>query len=104
MSICSCYFDDPEFFYEKIGEPKPFNLKRRKRCINCKKLINQGTECQELDIWRYNENGDEKHSASRWLCEKCSDLSMSLDELNACYSLGGDLTMEQQIRQSNDEN
>jgi hypothetical protein len=102
MSLCSCDTVEFEWTWWKHGEPKPFDLKRRQRCLNCKQLIDIGAECQEIARCGYDENGDEKDLASKYLCEECNDLSMAIEELNGCYTLGG-LSLKEQIREANDD-
>jgi hypothetical protein len=101
MSLCSCDTDDFEWTWWKQGEPKPFDLKRRKRCINCNQLIEIGAECQEIGREGYDDDGNDKGLSSAWLCEDCNDLTLAIEELNGCYTLGG-FTLKEQIREAND--
>ena len=41
--------------------------------------------------------------ASKYLCEKCNDLSQAIEELGGCYTLGG-ISLESQIEQHNKPN
>ena len=101
MTICSCNSDvDYEWMWFKHGEPKPFDLSRRQRCINCNQLINIGAECQEIARTGYDEDGEEKDLSSKYLCEECNDLSLAIEEINGCYSLGG-MTLKEQIWEAN---
>lgn len=103
MGLCSCDMDnDYEWYWEKLGEPKLFNLKRRKHCLNCKELIEINTECQEFGRIAHDEDGNEKHLSSSFLCENCSDLTLAIEELNGCYTLGGK-SLKEQISDANDD-
>lgn len=87
------YLDYDEWHHGPTGDyytimPK---LKRRKRCASCGKLIAAGATCTEFLISRaprsgieYSIYGDGENGvpkASRWLCESCSDIYFSLDDL-----------------------
>ena len=103
MSLCSCDMDnDFEWYWAKNGEPKPFILARRKRCINCSELISHGDECQEVCRQSCDEDGNEKDLSSVYLCEKCNDLTLAIEELNGCYTLGGESLKDQIIRANDD--
>ena len=103
MSLCECPIDDCEWFFKKAGEPKPFKFKRRKRCLNCNDLININSECQELEILYYGKDGNPRHLVSKWLCEECNDLTLAIEELGGCYTLGGSSLKEQIIEANENE-
>ena len=76
-----------------VGDYKPLNTKRRKRCCSCEKLIDLGslviehgrvrTPKDDVEINIYGDDGSIP-LASSWMCEKCSDHFFSLEALGYC--------------------
>lgn len=95
MSLsCECY-DDYDWFYNGPDDYSIFNRKRRKRCTSCRQLIDIGALCTEFECWRPPNHeieetihGDAVYIANQYLCEKCSDIYFSLEELGFCVVLG----------------
>ena len=98
MSLsCSCgdildmepgvtYWSEPGF------ETMPW-LKRRKRCENCKALIEPGEDCVKFDQVRLPKNEIEERIhheivmlAPIWICEKCGEIWGSLADYGYCVS------------------
>lgn len=91
MLTCSCdddwdgegwvYYDNPLYF-------QPFNLPRRRRCVSCKELINQGDECLEFKRIQYPQNevqiriygGEDAEImlAPYYVCAKCGEIYLNL--------------------------
>ena len=76
--------------------------KRSVRCKACKTLIKPGIECWHLDRFReprtdFEERiyGDEVPLASRYLCERCGGIYLSLEDLGFC--LNPDENMDAQL-------
>jgi len=88
---CSCNFDEPEYW---IWSPDDYSTmparKRRYRC-SCGKLLNAGETVTrfertrdsrtDIEIAIYGEGETAITLAPKYLCERCSDLYFSLDEL-----------------------
>ena len=97
---CDCDIDwDPDpgdWYWNSVPRDyKTFEFKRRKRCCSCDELIGIGalttehtrvkTPGSDVEINIYGEDG-EIAIASDWMCEKCSDLFLSLVELGYCVN------------------
>lgn len=82
------------------GAYVPLTTKRRKRCCSCKDLIDVGALTIEhprarvpdtdIEIKIYGDDG-EIPIASDWMCERCGDLYLSLDELGYCVNPRDDM-------------
>ena len=96
MSLCGCYIDDSDGYFEKKGKPKLFNLKCRKRCLNCNRLINKGEECQAIENYNFDEYCEKVYEADTYLCEECNDLTLALEEMKGFYTLGV-ITLQEQF-------
>lgn len=93
----SCYCDDyPEPGMVMWTGPEDYttlNTKRAKQCCSCKERIEVGALCgvvsrfkvpdHDVEISIYGEDG-EIPRAPKYLCERCTDLFLSLDELGFC--------------------
>lgn len=95
MSLsCSCGDFDPfevSWYWYGPDNYTTFNRKRRVRCSSCNELINIGSACTKFPRYRVTHNdieerihGEEIQLAPYFMCEKCSDLWFSLDELGFC--------------------
>jgi hypothetical protein len=98
MLSCSCYIDNPEWWYYAAEDFTILQTNRRKRCCSCSKLIDIGSSCVELKRARHaltevEEDicGYEVPLASWWLCEWCGEMYLNLSELGYCYYAGDDL-------------
>lgn len=102
---CGCdndWYPDPGDWFFSGGTNKyvPLSTKRRKRCCSCKELINVGALAiqhprsrvpdDDIEINIYGDDG-EIPIAPDWMCERCSDLYLSLDELGYCVSPRDDM-------------
>jgi hypothetical protein len=99
MSLsCECdsdWYPEPgdELYSCGVQEYSEFTLKRRKRCCSCSEFIEIGSLCVEqqrykvpeddIEINIYGEDGEIPIS-SHWMCEQCSDIYFSLEELGFC--------------------
>ncbi len=111
---CECSYSGWwEWYWETPAEDeyfKPLATKRSRYCASCKEKIVVGEDCTKIQRWRppkdeppYIEEriyGDEVPLAPWYLCEKCSGLSLALNELGFCYTLG-DESLKQQIAEYN---
>jgi len=94
---CSCG-DDFEWYYFGPDDYKSLATKRAKRCCSCGSLVRVGELCTSFDRYRganddieQRIHGDEVHLAAWYMCERCSDLYFSLEELGFCINLGSDM-------------
>lgn len=92
---CDCDYDGDFAWYYGNGNFGTLTTKRSRKCRSCSKRISVGEPVMEFDRWRQPENdieeriyGDdgEMPLASYYLCEPCSDLYSSLEELGYCVS------------------
>jgi hypothetical protein len=91
------YDGDGENWWECNLNLYPLATRRRRKCCSCGNPIQIGEECGHVNRARGPQNdieeriyGDEVPMAKWYLCETCTDLAVSLDELGFCFSLGGD--------------
>ena len=87
----TCYCDDGEFdwYYRRPNDYSEMpERKRRTRCSSCGSLLNAKDTVTEFECYRepssdveYEIYDDQVPLASKWLCETCSDLWFSLDDL-----------------------
>lgn len=84
--------------YYPPQEFSTFHGKRRKRCASCRELIEIGTDCLEFDRMRapYTEieqkiMGDEVPIAPWYMCEKCGEIYLNLQDIGYCLNLGEDM-------------
>jgi len=98
---CSCDYDDPDWWYEEVGEVAPLATKRPRRCCSCKDRIAVGEDCAAIPRYRrpgydtieeriYGEGG-EVQMATWYLCDRCAGLYESLDSLGFCDLIGQNL-------------
>lgn len=94
MSLsCSCDYDGYyDWYCIAPDDYEILSTKRRRRCSSCKTLIDIGAICtnwprsrearDDVEIAIYGEGDIESiWLADYWMCETCSDLYFSLDEL-----------------------
>lgn len=98
MLSCSCDFDSDSWYYYQPNDFSIFNLKRRKRCCSCDKLININAQCVEFGRYRspitdIEEQicGDEINLASWFMCEWCGEIYFNLSDLGYCIFLGSSM-------------
>ncbi len=102
---CDCdtdWYPDPGDWkwYGSTGEYVPLPFKRRVRCCTCNELIDVGALAlahqrfqvpkTDVQIAIYGEDG-EMPIPSRWMCERCGDLFLSLEELGYCVNPADDM-------------
>ena len=98
MSLsCSCQeWDGDGWAFYGATDFKKFEASRRKRCCSCKVLIDIGTDALEFERFRYPisqieediyGNGGEITLASYWMCEKCGEIYLNLDDLGFCVDI-----------------
>ena len=95
MSLsCGCddWGDDADWYWSD-DKFVVLATKRSRRCRACKTILKPGTECLELTRFRgprtdFEERiyGDEVPLASRYLCERCAGIYLSLEELGFCLN------------------
>lgn len=103
--MCECdsdYYPEPGEWYwdESPNDYSKLPFKKRKRCCSCNELIDVGgvvtnhtrvrVPDTDIEIRIYSEDGGIP-IASDWMCEKCSDLYFSLNELGYCVSPRDDM-------------
>jgi len=103
MSLsCSCDYD-PEPGMIIWYSPNDYSLlttTKRKRCCSCNELIDKGSISTSFERYKipdseieesiYGEGG-EIPMASKYMCERCSDLYFSINELGFCINLDDDM-------------
>ena len=94
--MCSCGdwgFEPGMVIWENPNDYAPLATKRGRACCSCGEHIAVGDTCCEVTRWKvgeceyeWNRFGDEygPPRASKYLCERGSDLYWSLDELGFC--------------------
>ena len=97
MLSCSCSeYDEDGWWFEPPTDYTEMPVgPRRKRCCSCREKIEPGACCTAFPRGRgpvsdieERINGTEIRLASWWMCEECSDLFFSLDELGFCVTVG----------------
>jgi hypothetical protein len=99
---CSCQeWDGDGWAYFGARDFKKFEAARRKRCCSCKKLIDIGTDALEFERFRYPiskveldiyGDGNAIDIASYWMCEKCGEIYLNLDDLGFCIDITEKMT------------
>ena len=101
MLSCSCPdpdYDDVEWFWYDPNDFTEFQALRRKRCCSCKKhMIALGEQCLEFKRFRYpapdsieaDIKGEDAEIpiASHWMCEKCGEIYLNLEDLGYCMDI-----------------
>lgn len=74
------------------------DTKRRQRCSSCNELINVGDECLKFERERAaydeleeEERGSEIAMAPLWMCEKCGEIFLNLDDAGYCLNPTDDM-------------
>lgn len=102
---CDVDYDgcDYEWWWECNFEYYPLSTKRSRKCCSCKEKISIGDDAMIVHRHHSPQNdieeriyGDEVPRATWYLCEKCGDLALSLNELKFCFTLG-DESLKKQI-------
>ena len=94
---CSCSDDESDWYYLGPRDYRTFPVSsRRKKCSSCGERIKGGSVCTEFKRYRFakddieikihGEDG-EIWMGSMWLCERCSDLYFSFEDVG--YSCVG---------------
>lgn len=109
---CGCDYiggDEPWWECSPTQEFLPLETKNRRRCVNCKQLIEIGALHIPVDRYRppysdveENIHGDQVKMADWHLCEECGGLLLSILEKGFCCTLGNE-TLQNQIRDYNDD-
>jgi len=94
--MCGCDDEwDGESEYFESKNPGPLKTWRGRRCSSCGDLIKPGQICLEFERFRAPRDPIEEkaHSdgvqiASKYHCERCGDLFLSLQELGYCVHWG----------------
>ena len=86
---CSCS-DDYEWFYTAPKFYQLFDHKKRKRCCSCGDLIEIGSYCGKFESYEMNEDDSEKCLAPNYMCETCTDLFFTFENLGYCIVLCSD--------------
>lgn len=99
----SCYCDgDGDWFHEPPDDYSVLDTKRCRKCASCRERIPVGALVLKMRCWRYYKDEIEHRIHGycddaeiempyRYLCERCGDLYLSLDELGFCLNLGEDM-------------
>ena len=86
MSLsCDCS-DDYDFYYEPPNDYK--TIDKDKKCCSCKQEIKAGELLLEFNYFEIDEDLEEEYRRSDFMCEKCGDIYLSLEELGFCINLG----------------
>lgn len=99
---CGDFSPDPGQWYwnEAATDYKVYPFKRRRKCCSCGETIELSALCTEhkrvkvpesdVECNIYGDDG-EVPLASDWMCERCSDLYLSLESLGYCVSPRDDM-------------
>jgi len=97
---CSCPdWDGDGWYYIPASEDfTKLNTKTRKRCCSCKELIDVGADSLKFKRCRgpisdVEERicGDEVRIAPWYMCEKCGEQYMNLEDLGYCIYIGDNM-------------
>ena len=92
MLSCSCLDpEDCDWYFFVPGDFTKLETKRRKRCCSCRKLIDIGAECLELERVRPTNTdieeriyGEEISLASWYMCRWCGEMFLTFSEHGFC--------------------
>lgn len=107
LSCASDEFDSDGYDWWWCWHREPITLqtKRSRKCCSCGEKINVGDAASRVErsrgpVTEIEERicGDEVPMRPWYLCETCSDLALSLDELGFCFDLGGE-SLKDQIKE-----
>lgn len=90
-------------------DPTPLTTKRSRKCCSCGERIAVGGpavridrhRCADGDIEERIYGSDDVPMSAWYLCETCSDLALSIDELGLCFDLGNGQSLREQIAEYN---
>lgn len=99
MSLtCAMDCDDAEWYYEQASDFAPLNTKRSRKCCSCGCRIAVGEDALKHACWRRPENdieeriyGDEVPLATKYMCESCGGIAITLSELGYNAPPGEDM-------------
>lgn len=78
---CECS-DDYEFMYMP---PDDYGtLQKPATCSSCRRAMSLGETVAVFSTMWYDDNGEEEYGDDMVMCEECSDLFFSLEELGFC--------------------
>ena len=107
MSLsCACPdWEGDGWYYFGPDDYTCLDTKRSRKCCSCGERIAVGELCgkflrecnPEEDSIAQRIHGDEMSLAPWWMCERCTDLYFSLEELGFCITLSDD--MRQLVRE-----
>lgn len=90
-------YDGDDWWWCPPNTEVPLATKRSRKCCSCGGRIAVGDTTRKVIRFRPPSSrveerihGDEVPLSDWYLCEKCGDLALSLEELGFCYELGGD--------------
>jgi len=98
MSLsCGCDGDYDWYFIPPVDFEK-LHTSRRKRCYSCGSLIDIGSDCGKFGSYRPPNSdieerihGDEVYIAPKYMCEECTGLYFTFEDLGFCITLGGNM-------------
>jgi hypothetical protein len=101
MLYCSCPEYEGDGWYYVWSQKEDFDIlqtKRARRCCSCKELIKVGAECLTFDRYRAPLSdveericGEEVELAPYYMCIKCSEIFLNLEELRFCLDITYDM-------------
>ena len=108
MSLsCTCDYDYADYYIAAEDDFELFKSSRRKRCLSCKKLINNKTFVLRLHEWRApftdmeeRFHGDQVYLADKFLCETCGEIYLNLTDIGLCVDFSQ--TMQENLRDYHD--
>jgi predicted RNA-binding Zn-ribbon protein involved in translation (DUF1610 family) len=98
MSLtCTCSdYEGEGWYYTPPNDVSKLKTSKRKRCSSCNELIDIEASCYEFKRYRCPQNeieeriyrdGAEIELASFYMCEKCGDQYMNLEDLGFCIDI-----------------
>ena len=87
MSLtCSCR-DDYDWYYIPPQFYCIFDHEWRKRCCSCHHFIKIGSYAGKFESFKFDESGKRENLNPNWMCETCTDIFFTLEELGYCIVL-----------------
>ena len=87
---CSCVYED-DYDYHYLPPTDYDTAAGALKCTSCQQSIPVGATIATFELVTYDDNGDEEYGEDEHMCEVCSDLYFSLEELGFCITLGDDM-------------